>query len=313
MLRDLKPLDYEVADARYLKLLKKALGIFDAARSRRISLATRIEAADALGQSGDPRLEPGHPERYVPIPARSFRMGAQRTDPSKPNHDPAAYDDEGPVSVVPLDAYRIGRYPVTVTEYRRFLESGGHADPRYWTAGGHGRRPAPDNWEEQVKFPSRPVVGVSWYEALAYCLWAGGTLPSEAEWERAARGTRGRRFPWGNEPPDTRCNYINNIGHPTPVGVYPQGVTPEGVHDLGGNAWEWTRSVWGRGWSTPDFRYPYDVDDGREDLEAAENVYRVVRGGGFILDARGIRCAYRNRFDPVGRHGDLGFRVVVRP
>ena len=87
VLRDLKPLDYEVVDARYLKLLDKALGIFDAARSRAIPIETRIEAADALGQSGDPRLEPGHPERYVPIPAGSFMMGAQKTDLSKPNYD----------------------------------------------------------------------------------------------------------------------------------------------------------------------------------------------------------------------------------
>ncbi len=314
VLRDLKPLDYEVPDARYLKLLDQVLGVFDATRSRTIPIETRIEAADALGQAGDPRLEPGHPERFVAIPAGSFPMGAQNKDPSKPNHDPEAYDDEGPVSVVPLDAYRIGRYPVTVTEYRRFLESGGYADPRYWMAGGHGRQSAPDNWEGQVQFPSRPVVGVSWYEALAYCRWAGGTLPSEAEWERAARGTGGRRFPWGNEPPDaSRCNYDMNVGHPTPVGVYPQGATPEGMHDLAGNVWEWTRSLWGTDWNTPDFGYPYDADDGREDLEAAENVRRVRRGGGFDDSARDVRCASRYRLNP-GSHGrNLGFRVVVRP
>jgi formylglycine-generating enzyme required for sulfatase activity len=235
VLRDLKPLDYEVPDARYLKLLDKALGVFDADRSRAIAIETRIEAADALGQSGDPRLEPGHPERYVPIPAGSFTMGAQKADPSKPNHDPVSYYNEGPVCVVALTAYRIGRYLVTVTEYRRFLESGGYADPRYWMTGGPTRE-RPTRWEEQLQFPNRPVVGVSWYEALAYCRWAGGSLPFEAEWERAARGTDGRRFPWGNEPPDkTRCNHGNSIGHPTPVGVYPLGATPEGVHDLAGN------------------------------------------------------------------------------
>ena len=225
-----------------------------------------------------------------------------------------AYGDEVPVSVVALDAYRIGRYPVTVTEYRRFVESGGYADPRYWTAGGHGRRPAPDTWEEQLQFPNRPVVGVSWYEALAYCRSAGGSLPSEAEWERAARGTEGGQFPWGNEwPGPKRCNYGNNIGHPTPVGVYPQGATPEGIHDLAGNVWEWTRSLWGTELGTADFRYPYDTGDGRENLEAAENVRRVLRGGGFSDDARDVRCTARRGLEPDHHYRYIGFRVVVRP
>lgn len=173
----------------------------------------------------------------------------------------------------------------------------------------------PDNWEEQVQFPSRPVVGVSWYEALAYCRWAGGTLPSEAEWERAARGTEGRRFPWGNEPPNPkRCNYHNNVDHPTPVGLYPLGATPEGVHDLAGNVWEWTRSLWGteRG-SRPDFRYPYDASDGREDLETGENVRRVRRGGAYTQSAIPARCAFRFSERPDNRGWSLGFRVVVRP
>jgi formylglycine-generating enzyme required for sulfatase activity len=315
VLRDLKPLDYEVADARYLKLLDEALGIFDAARSRTIPIETRIEAADALGQSGDPRLEPGHPERSVPIPAGSFTMGAQKRDPSKPNYDPNAYDDERPVSVVALDAYRIGRYPVTVTEYQHFVESAGYADLRWRTAGGHGRRrQAPDHWEEQLQFPNRPVVGVSWYEALAYCRWAGGSLPSEAEWERAARGTEGRGFPWGNEPPDpTRCNYAMNVGHPTPVGIYPQGATPEGMHDLAGNVWGWTRSLWETKPGTVVSGYPYDADDVREGLEAAENVACGLRGGGFDSDARLVRCAYRIRLYPDVLDRRLGFRVVVCP
>ena len=313
VLRDLKPLDYQVPDAGYLKLLDEALGIFDAARSLAIPVWTRIEAADALGQSGDPRLKPGHPEHYVAIPAGSFTMGAQKADPSKTNHDPEAYENEGPVSDVALDAYRIGRYPVTVTEYRRFLESGGYADPLHWTAGGPGRRQAPQRWEEQLPFPNRPVVGVSWYEALAYCRWAGGSLPSEAEWERAARGTEGRRFPWGTDPPNTRCNYDCNIGHPTPVGIYPLGTTPEGVHDLAGNVWEWTRSLWGTDWNKPGLKYPYDASDGREDLEAAESVARVLRGGEFGSNAWYVRCTCRNGHVPLDHGWSIGFRVVVCP
>jgi iron(II)-dependent oxidoreductase len=102
------------------------------------------------------------------------------------------------------------------------------------------------------------------------------------------------------------------VGHPTPVGVYPQGATPEGMHDLAGNVWEWTRSLWGTK-PTPDFGYPYDADDGREDLEAAENVRRVLRGGGFLSLARVVRCAYRLRNVPDIHVRNLGFRVVVRP
>jgi formylglycine-generating enzyme required for sulfatase activity len=306
VLRDLAPLDYEVADARYPRLLDAVLGVFDAKRSRTIPIETRIEAADALGQSGDPRLEPGHPERYVLIPAESFPMGAQKADPSRPNYDRDASDHEGPVSVVTLDAYRIGCYPVTAGEYLRFLESGGYADPRYWKAGGPGGRQEPYGWEEQLRFPNRPVVGVTWYEAMAYCRWAGGTLPSEAEWERAARGTEGRRYPWGNDPPDpTRCNYGMNIGHPTPVGVYPLGATPEGIHDLAGNVWEWTRSEF--------CRYPYAASDGRENLERTRNVPRVLRGGAFYNVDRSVRCAFRLRNVPDFHLRYLGVRVVVRP
>jgi formylglycine-generating enzyme required for sulfatase activity len=241
-------------------------------------------------------------------------MGGQKADPSKPNHDPEAHDDERPVCVVALAAYRIGRYPVTVTEYRRFLESGGYADTRYWASGGHGRRQAPARWEEQLRFPNRPVVGVSWYAALAYCRWAGGSLPSEAEWERAARGTDGRRLPWGNEPPDpSRCNYAMTVGHPTPVGVYPLGATPEGIHDLAGNVREWTQSLWGTKPGKPDFRYPYAASDGREDLEAAENVRRVLRGGGFNSNPRIVLCVSRRRYDLHSRLKYVGFRVVVCP
>jgi formylglycine-generating enzyme required for sulfatase activity len=215
---------------------------------------------------------------------------------------------------VPLDSYRIGRYPVTVVEYQRFLESGGYADPRCWTASGYGRRDMPDDWEDQLRFPNRPVVGVTWYEALAYCCWAGGMLPSEAEWECAARGKRGRQFPWGNEwPAPTRCNYDKNVGHPTAVGVYPLGATPEGIHDLAGNAWEWTRSLWGTKAGMPEFSYPYDAGDGREDLEAPGNVTRVLRGGGFLYNRRLVRCAFRGRSGPVLHDGGFGFRVVLRP
>jgi hypothetical protein len=99
-----------------------------------------------------------------------------------------------------LDAYGIARYPVTVGQYRQFVEDEGYQDERWWTAGGFGEYSEPAEWERQVAYPSRPVVGVSWWEAKAFCAWAGVRLATEAEWERAARGTKGRKYPWGNEP-----------------------------------------------------------------------------------------------------------------
>jgi len=104
-----------------------------------------------------------------------------------------------------------------------------------------------------------------------------------------------------------------NVARPTPVGIYPQGATPEGVHDLAGNVSEWTRSLWGTQPESPDFRYPYDAGDGREDLEAGENVRRVLRGAGFRSNPEYVRSAYRQRHNPVGRGRVMGFRVVVRP
>src|SRR5205807_343412 len=127
--------------------------------------------------------------------------------------------------------------PVTVQEYQRFGEVEGYQNRRWWSAGGFGRRPEPGEWDEQLQHRNRPVGNVSWYEAAAYCIWAGVRLASEAEWERAARGLNARKYPWGNENPDAmRANYDEGgPGYPTPVGLYPAGATPEGVLDLAGN------------------------------------------------------------------------------
>ena len=247
MARDLGPLQYEITDSRYPGLLERVLQIFDPARSVSIPVEVRIEAAEALGRAGDPRLARDNPARWVAIPAGTFLMGAQKSDRAKPNYDDGAYDDELPVHQVELDAYRIGRYPVTVSEYEEFVNHDGYADRRWWEDGRFRQFETPEDWAKQVEFPNRPVVGVSWFEAMAYCAWAGCRLPTEAEWERAARGSDGRRFPWGSEPADaSRLNYARNVGRPTPVGVYPLGATPEGVHDLAGNVWEWCLDWFGK-------------------------------------------------------------------
>ncbi|HLI30312.1 MAG TPA: SUMF1/EgtB/PvdO family nonheme iron enzyme, partial [Terriglobia bacterium] len=167
VLQDLRPLAYQPTDPRYQSILEAVLGIFDAKKSEGIELRVRLEAAEALGQAGDPRLRPDQ-NNWVTIPAGSFWMGAQNKDPQQANYDPEATNDEGPVHRVQLAAFQIGRYPVTIEEYRRFMEDGGYQNRKWWKAGGFDETEEPNEWEEQLLFPNRPVIGVTWYEAAAY-------------------------------------------------------------------------------------------------------------------------------------------------
>ena len=214
--------------------------------------------------------------------------------------------DESPVREVYLDAFRIARYPVTVDQYRLFVENDGYSETSYWDAGGFGQFGEPDGWNEQLQHPNWPVTGVSWYEAMAYCRWTGHRLPTEAQWERAARGTDGRWFPWGNQPADeNRLNCADDdfkprVGHATPVGVYPSGASPDGLYDMPGNVWEWCADWYGK----------YDPDESANPTGPKEAARRVVRGGGWLDLSRYCRCSYRDHDDPDDRGDFLGFRVL---
>jgi formylglycine-generating enzyme required for sulfatase activity len=205
-----------------------------------------------------------------------------------------------------LPAFEIGRYPVTNAEYAAFVAAAGHAAPHYWSGG----RP-PDELSDH------PVVNVTWRDALAYVAWLRERtgqpyrLPTEAEWEKAARGEDGRLWPWGD---DWDVAYANcrptGPGRTTPVGQYsPAGDSPCGCADMAGNVWEWCSSLWGNDPDQPSFAYPYRAGDGRENLKSGGG--RILRGGAWNSRNPGIvRCAYRDRSVPDRRIDYVGFRVA---
>jgi formylglycine-generating enzyme required for sulfatase activity len=285
----------------------------------RLSVRERADAGDSLGRLGDPRLEEGNPKTgktgpMVEIPGGRFWMGAQKGRAGERNFDQKADDDEAPVHEVELSPYRISKYPVTVGQYLRFMEDGGYKDNRCWESGGFGKFKEPDEWEDQKQYPSRPVVYVSWYEAAAFACWAGGRLPTEAEWERAARGPgqEYRKYPWGNkEPSPETANYgYDVIKRVTSVGIFPDDCSPEGVLDLAGNVWEWCRD-----WYSKEY-YQLCARQGivKDPCGPQDGSGRVVRGGSFFsVYHYYLRCAARYRYDTCLRDVNWGFRVVYGP
>lgn len=236
--------------------------------------------------------EKDHKE-MIYIPEGGFLMGSDE-----------GLENQGPAHIVHVNAFYVDRYPVTNEDYKRFVDDTGYRVPCYdvdW-AESHAY-----NWDPVKRTPPQgredhPVVLVSWEDARAYAAWAGKRLPTEAEWERAARGTDGRRWPWGNEflPDHCNCRESGN-NETTPVTRYsPEGDSPEQVGDMIGNVWEWTSSL---------FRpYPYDADDGRESPEAEG--WRVLRGGSWRNDLDRARCTARLDGDFLF-FNNAGFRCVV--
>jgi formylglycine-generating enzyme required for sulfatase activity len=190
---------------------------------------------------------------------------------------------------------------VTNAQYALFVQDAKVKPPEQWRGGSVS--PGLEN---------HPVVNVRWDEAMSYCHWLGEkieklvSLPSEAEWERAARGDQDKRaYPWGNEWRDLHCNSSElGLDETTPVGLFLNGASPSGLLDMSGNGWEWTRTI-----RDDYFNYPYNIEDGRENIEVG--LARVLRGGSFSHDAICARCAYRGGDDPYFKFTNLGFRVMV--
>ena len=264
----------------------------------------------------DPELLP----RFIAIPSAPFRMGTPERDLSTLakayGGTRESYREEAPQHVLILPPFAIARTPVTNALYAAFVAAAGVREPITW------RGPQPPDM-----LRDHPVVDVSWEDANAFCEWlnaqnakskmqnaepdAGNSafciphsafrLPTEAEWEHAARGTGGRAFPWGDEWDDRRANTRDGgPGGITPVGSYPAGASPYGCLDMAGNVWEWTASL--------DAPYLYEASDGREDSRAPGR--RILRGGCYANPHGFARSACRFRLLPNVRNTFLGFRLA---
>ena len=285
----------------------------------RLPAVERAAAGVALAHLGDPRPgvglgEDGWPDIvWCEVPAGEFIMGSQ-------DNDLAFFGTkETPQLRVDVPAFNISKYPVTNAQYTAFVKAGGYRRREFWSEAEqrgvwrNGKvkawnddewRGAPYDFGAPFNLPNHPVVGVMWYEGLAFCRWLSERLkydvrlPSEIEWEKAARGTDGRTYPWGKEIGPEKANYGDTgIGTTSAVGCFPAGSSPYGILDLSGNVWEWTRTG---------FQESYE--DYQPDLKVKDRA--VLRGGAFLDYGRGVRCACRSHPDPHYRHYNIGFRVV---
>jgi len=258
----------------------------------------------------------------VLIPAGAFEMGMdadralaycqQYYEPySDVECERSSFEDEEPVHEVYLDAYYIDQYEVTNTAYRECVEEGLCAPPEL--SGSDTR----DSYYGNPEFDTYPVIVVSWEDADTYCTWRGGRLPSEAEWEKAARGTDGWVFPWGDEMESGSANFCDTVcefpwanpefsdGHwdTSPVGIYAEGASPYGVYDMAGNVWEWTADWYGEDY--------YGSSPAENPVGPASGTTRVLRGGSWMDSAVNLRAARRFGSGPDLPYYDIGFRCAA--
>jgi iron(II)-dependent oxidoreductase len=262
------------------------------------------------------------PAAEVLVPGGPFTLGTST--------EPWALDNERPAHLVEVAPFFIDTAAVTNGAYLEFIDAGGYEEPAWWTAEGWAHRrqaalSAPQFWQregdtwwrrrfgirEQV-CPGEPVVHVSFHEAQAYATWAGRRLPTEPEWEKAARWDpatgRSRRYPWGDEDPGPEhANLGQRHLRPAEAGAYPLGASPLGVHQLIGDVWEWTSSCFNGYPGFAAFPYP------EYSLAFFGPDYTVLRGGSFGSDAVTVRGTFRNWDYPVRRQIFAGFRCARDP
>lgn len=224
-----------------------------------------------------PTSGPSNKPNTVYIPGGEFILGSDTGN-----------EDETPQQDIYINAFNIDIYPVSNAEYKDFVDATGHNPPRTWKEGAYPEGTA-----------DHPVIWVTWHDAQAYCEWAGKRLPTELEWEKAARGTDGRTYPWGETFDSAKCNSKESgLGGTSPVGSYPDGVSPNGAFDMAGNVWEWTAD-----W--------YEAYRGSlYELARYGEQYKVLRGGSWFDAQDMVRSSTRKSFDPNQGFSTIGFRCA---
>ena len=279
----------EIALAKGLQLQQELKhnfrGICLAAIEAEVSLGARQKLGLMLGQLGDPRVtDLRNREGYAEIPTGKYVYG----------------DDRSAIRIA--EPFLFSRYPVTNSQYKLFMDENGYENPRFWSeAGRHWLNDEkvlePRYWHDRKwNGPNQPVVGVSFWEAEAFCAWAGGRLPTEQEWEAAARGPEGYEYPWGDKWENGICNgRESGLGVTSPVGLFPRSRSkPFNLEDMAGNVWEWCLTR---------------VDD-PDDIRIDQSGRRVVRGGAWDLRPGSLRSASRYRDFPDSWSLDVGFRLA---
>ncbi|WP_282010335.1 formylglycine-generating enzyme family protein [Nitrospina watsonii] len=229
----------------------------------------------------------------VSVPTGDFTMGSSEEDiqwAAKTFFSESLdyYRDETPAHTVHLEAYEIDKHEVTIQAYQTFMQTTGHVAPKYMD-------------EKKFNQPTQPVVGVNWQDAHDFCQWAGKRLPTEAEWEKAARGTDRRHYPWGRDPVETFANVRgtkDGFRYTAPGGSFPRNKSPYGAFDMAGNVWEWTA----------DWYQPYPGNMTGNDLYG--QTFRVMRGGSWFSNMDLARTAVRGKLTPDQRQNYIGFRCA---
>lgn len=317
-------------------------------------IIVRARCGDVLGVLGDPRLEK---MEWCEVPDGEFLMGSTEEEMElileemRELYELQSWDYSReeivkwrrqalPQHIVFLPLFYVGKFPITNQQFYMFWKSGGYQEKRWWEIAGlnwlhrsiedenkmklekwrcRNGRTEPAFWNDpQLGIPNRPVVGVTWFEAMSYCAWLNehlqlsgelpkgyvARLPTEAEWEKAARGNDGRYWPWGNEWKEDCANTRGtNLLTTSSVGIFITGKNQYNILDMAGNTRDWCHSLF--------IKYPYNLKDGRENVEI--NGERAIRGGSFYVGRYSARCSYRRDHLPDAYHDGIGFRVVIGP